>query len=536
MRIYIKRESQDGGLWIALPIADAKAQEMIKELDRLYPSQMELMIGEVESPLPGMEEALVGAFVFKGGHLDKLNQLAKAIEEMSEKERFQFQGAIAIENPKSLEEVLTILNHRKDYSLHEGITSYEELGRYAVRRQGKRIPKELEEFFDYEEQGRFWGQQHGYLTEGGWVEKDVYPQAEGRALEECKKRREAVLVVEVRQERPEVHYQQLSLPLSTEELEKKLEEYRTKGQQVVRIKGTSLTGNLYEFLPPGCSLKELNEIAEAVYHLEEKTRINWMQLLGALEAETPSSAEEACQVIRNYENYELLPRKTKNPELYARYVLEQKGSEIPDHIKRYLRYQELGQKMSMEAGLVETSYGMILNHRCPIRREEWKEEELRFFHPLSIVQYDKEQDFLHPKPLSGKEALAFKEVIKERIEKSLKEDGEQGIVSSLKNQILKQKIKAILPGVKEDQGELKGALTVKTRAALTEAERRELWKEWEEIAHFGWGEQFYETPIKVGNQELYVGFFQEEGAGSSLREKFREEHQKEEGGSFEIKL
>ena len=127
-------------------------------------------------------------------------------------------------------------------------------------------------------------------------------------------------------------------------------------------------------------------------------------------------------------------------------------------------------------------------------------------------------------------------MIKERIEKSLKEDGEQGIVSSLKNQILKQKIKAILPGVKEDQGELKGALTVKTRAALTEAERRELWKEWEEIAHFGWGEQFYETPIKVGNQELYVGFFQEEGAGSSLREKFREEHQKEEGGSFEIKL
>ncbi|NBK91661.1 hypothetical protein D5278_06655 [bacterium 1XD21-13] len=535
MRIYVKRENWNGGLWVTLPISDGKAEEIIEELKKQHPSKMTPFIGEVETPFKGLEEALAGAFVFEGGHLDKLNQLAGEITKMNEKERFRFQGAITMENPQSLENVITAFTHLKYYSLHEGITSYEELGRYAVRRQGKRIPKELEEFFDYEEQGRFWGQQHGYLTEGGWVEKDVYPEAKEKALEECKKRREAMLVVEVRQERPEVHYQQLSLPLSTEELEKKLEECRTKGQQVVRIKGTSLTGNLYEFLPPGCSLKELNEIAEAVYHLEEKTRINWMRLLGALEAETPSNAEEACQVIRNYENYELLPRKTKNPELYARYVLEQKGSEIPDHIKRYLRYQELGQKMSMEAGLVETSYGMILNHRCPIRREEWKEEELCFFHPLSIVQYDKEQDFLHPKPLSGKEALAFKEVIKERIEKSLKEDGEQGIASSLKNQILKQKIKAMLPGVKEDRGELKGTLTVKTRAALTEAERRELWKEWEKIAHFGWGEQFYETPIKVGNQELYVGFFQEE-AGSSLREKFREEHQKEEGGSFEIKL
>ena len=143
MRIYVKRENWNGGLWVTLPISDGKAEEIIEELKKQHPSKMTPFIGEVETPFKGLEEALAGAFVFEGGHLDKLNQLAGEITKMNEKERFRFQGAITMENPQSLENVITAFTHLKYYSLHEGITSYEELGRYAVRRQGKRIPKEL---------------------------------------------------------------------------------------------------------------------------------------------------------------------------------------------------------------------------------------------------------------------------------------------------------------------------------------------------------------------------------------------------------
>lgn len=529
MRIYVKRENWDGGLWVSLPISDTEAERVMEELKQAHPSFMIPFIGGADSELQGLEEALVGELVFEDRNLERLNQLVEAMEGMSREERFRFQGAVIMEKPRTLEDVLTTLNHRKQYSLHEGITSYEELGRYAIYREGKKIPKELEAFFDYEHQGRFWGQKHGCMTEGGWVERDFHEaEKEQKAVEE--KQLDAVFVLEVRQETPEVHYERFSLPLPDEELEKKIEQCRSKGQEVVKIKGTSLTENLYEFLPPGCSLKELNGIAGEVRRLAQRTRISWMRLLGALEAETPQSAREARQVIRNYEDYELLPRKTKDPESYARYVLEQKGPEIPENIRRYIRLKEWGQKMSMEVGLVETSYGMIVNHKRPIRREEWKEEEFCLYNSLSIFAYDKEQDSSAPKPLSGKEAFAFKEVIKRKVEQCLKKDMEHGLADHLKNRILRQKVRAMIPKLKEQQGELKGSLLVKARTALTEAEKRALLEEWEEIARFGWGEKLYENPVSIGNREIYIGFFEEKRGESSLKGLLEEDHQKEEEG------
>jgi len=499
----------------------------MEELKQAHPSFMAPFIGEVDAELQGLEEALVGELAFEEGSLEQLNQLAEAMEGMSREERLRFQGAVIMEKPRTLKDVLTTLSHRKQYSLHEGLRSYEELGHYAVYREGKRIPKELEAFFDYEHQGRFWGQKHGCMTEGGWVEKDFYgAEKEQKTMEE--KQLDVVFVLEVRQENPKVHYEQFSLPLPEEELEKKIEQCRCKGQEVVKIKGTSLTENLYEFLPPGCSLKELNEIAGEVCHLAQRTRISWMRLLGALEAETPQSAREARQVIRNYEDYELLPRKTKEPESYARYVLEQKGPEIPENIRRYIRHKEWGQKMSMEAGLIETSYGMIVNHMRPIRREEWKEEEFCLYNPLSIFAYDKEQDSIAPKPLSGKEALAFKEVIKRKVEYSLKENMEHGLADHLRNRILRQKVRAIIPKIKEQQGELKGSLLVKAKTALTMVEKQALLEEWEEIARFGWGEQLYENPVSIRKREIYIGFFGGEKGESSLKGLLEEERQKEE--------
>ena len=233
-------------------------------------------------------------------------------------------------------------------------------------------------------------------------------------------------------------------------------------------------------------------------------------------------------MFENYEDYELLPRKTKEPESYARYVLEQKGPEIPENIRRYIRHKEWGQKMSMEAGLIETSYGMIVNHMRPIRREEWKEEEFCLYNPLSIFAYDKEQDSIAPKPLSGKEALAFKEVIKRKVEYSLKENMEHGLADHLRNRILRQKVRAIIPKIKEQQGELKGSLLVKAKTALTMVEKQALLEEWEEIARFGWGEQLYENPVSIRKREIYIGFFGGEKGESSLKGLLEEERQKEE--------
>lgn len=70
MRIYIKRENWDGGLWLMLPAWDADAQKLLKELQKIHPSVMLPFVGEVDSGIKGLEKGLVGEPVFEKGHLE----------------------------------------------------------------------------------------------------------------------------------------------------------------------------------------------------------------------------------------------------------------------------------------------------------------------------------------------------------------------------------------------------------------------------------------------------------------------------------
>ena len=49
MRIYVKRENWDGGLWLALPASDADAKKLMEELAQIHPSVMLPFVGEVDS-------------------------------------------------------------------------------------------------------------------------------------------------------------------------------------------------------------------------------------------------------------------------------------------------------------------------------------------------------------------------------------------------------------------------------------------------------------------------------------------------------
>ena len=55
MRIYVKRENWDGGLWVSLPISDTEAERVMEELKQAHPSFMAPFIGEVDAELQGLE-------------------------------------------------------------------------------------------------------------------------------------------------------------------------------------------------------------------------------------------------------------------------------------------------------------------------------------------------------------------------------------------------------------------------------------------------------------------------------------------------
>ncbi|MCM1412590.1 MAG: antirestriction protein ArdA, partial [Lachnospiraceae bacterium] len=390
MRIYVKRENWDGGLWLALPASEADARRLQAQLAHLHPSAMMPFVGDVDSGIRGLEKSLAGELVFENGHLELFNRLAGCTDGMGAEDMLLFSAAVEMEGSASIGQVLETMEHLDRYVLRPEIRDLEGLGRYAVRQEGKEIPEEIEGIFDYGLYASIHWQQHGCFTEGGFVER-ISPGKEpaeketgGRAGRERKM--EAVFTVEIKKQ--PYGYESISLPMPEGELaeaERKVEAACVGHDAGMRV-FTAYDG-LFEALPPGNTIRELNQAAVEVGALMERAEPDWKLLLAALEAELPETMEDACRIIRSCADYEFLPSDTLEPEAYARYLLKTEGIQIPAGLQPYLKYGEFGQKKLEEMHPVKTLYGVVANRHRPIQTAPEQPQTFRLFSPLTITSY-----------------------------------------------------------------------------------------------------------------------------------------------------
>ena len=118
MKILVKRENWEGGIWMRLPATSEEAEQARRKLERQHPSIMLPFIGAVESDLPELEKRLVGELVFRDNNLDRLNQLAEGLGKMSQEEKMLFQAAFQMESPDTIEQILETAGHLDSYILH----------------------------------------------------------------------------------------------------------------------------------------------------------------------------------------------------------------------------------------------------------------------------------------------------------------------------------------------------------------------------------------------------------------------------------
>ena len=325
----------------------------------------------------------------------------------------------------------------------------------------------------------------------------------------------AMFTVEVKKQ--PYGYESFSLPMAERELaeaEKRIGTAEYGYGAETRV--AAAYDGLYETLPPGCTIRELNQAAwEVREYMDHGESSRWL-LLAALEAELPETMEDACRVIRRGAEYQFLPLKSLTPEGYARYVLERDGVRIPAHLQAYVREREFGQKMMEETGPVQTLYGVVINRAHPIRPPRYSAGSFRLFSPLTVSAYGgRESD--QPLILSGQEAASMQADIRGHIARSMQGYGEGGLAELLSNRILARKVRCMWPDVEEKGGELWGVLKVDTAAALTDREKAALTEEWRVIAGEGWGLQLMYRPICRGEREMHVGFWDtERGIGLSI--------------------
>ncbi len=149
MRIFVKRENWEDGIWMRLPATKEEAEQVRKRLEEQHPSIMLPFIGAVDSKFPELENRLVGEIVFPAKNLGRLNQMAERLGSLNGEEEMLFQAAFRLEAPYTAEQILETLGHLDRYRLHPEIRSLEELGRYLSQEETSQLPEGLEVYVDY---------------------------------------------------------------------------------------------------------------------------------------------------------------------------------------------------------------------------------------------------------------------------------------------------------------------------------------------------------------------------------------------------
>ena len=74
MRIFVKGENWEDGIWIRLPATKEEAEQVRRSLEEQHPSIMLPFIGAVDSRFPELEERLVGELVYQEKNLDQIGR------------------------------------------------------------------------------------------------------------------------------------------------------------------------------------------------------------------------------------------------------------------------------------------------------------------------------------------------------------------------------------------------------------------------------------------------------------------------------
>lgn len=241
--------------------------------------------------------------------------------------------------------------------------------------------------------------------------------------------------------------------------------------------------------------------------MADKTTVSRKKLLASLEAEVPRDADAASQIIRNYKDYEFLPVQELSAECYAKYLLNLHQIYIEKELEPYVRLEEFGLQKMKANGPVETTFGTLIYKGHPIQELSPSVHEFRLYNSLAVTAYWSGSESFVPELLRGKELLSYENMIREKIQASLKSYPEKGLAEYLFSELLKKRVASMTPDVEAYAGSLWGVLTVRTYGELNDRELAAVMEEWKAMADSGWGEELFYRPIQTEMGEIYIGFW-----------------------------
>lgn len=514
LNITIMRGDNGQEAALKLPGPYDESGETLSALDAIRSRSITTAIISADTSIERLDDILLGMEI-DGQELNELEFLARRLGGLCGGERGILTGALELEKPQNLQDIVNLSCNLHKYKLTPGFKDEEAMGRHLLKERGIHVPDSIADCVAYDQVANGYLEDHpGVFTDSGFISRNGEPLEmvyDGEKLPEPYCDPDGFITVRLNPKgKPDSVT--LTFPASCERIDAALEEIGVESLDDCYASCTSSIPGLLEHLPNYDGLECLNLAAAYLGVSEEQNRL----FMAVMEAEVPGSMFELPEITDALCQYHLLP-EIKTPEDYAHHVLAEDGSRyyVDGFTADFVDFDALGKAMMKEDGVALTSLGIVKRDDCPIRQLPEELTTLRLFSPLYPQVYTRDEygDLSwEPEEMSTQELCDYREEILRAIaDRRFDTEGDRGLAVYLHNALLGRKVYSMNPTVEEWDGRLWGVLEVQTRGVLSEGELRGLTEEWSGQCSDGWGEGFEQREIKIDQGELNVSFWHSGG-------------------------
>lgn len=536
MQLQLYVEGAENSVYLDLPAAPADVDKIYAEFDENSRENRRVDIIGVSAPIHGLSQYIAKVNVTNAEDLEKLNTLAKRIDQMEDRERSLFAGALGSETVNGLEDVLRISEHLDDYILFPDVLTDTDLGRYLVSSGYKNFPEYVRPYLNYRGIGiEYYAEQGGAYGPGGYVRRKT-------AEEQTAQERPGVINVYLRPLGPDntMKPHRLSLPATDAALDRakcRLDIDSFSDAFITRIEFAD--PRLEALIPrDGFRVEDADELAYSIEEMQRKDG-EFMKYLAVLSVMRPQTLTDALDLAMDLDDFEQV---ADDIEEYGRQALRryETPDEIIEAINGYMDFETFGVDAISDDGVRRTEYGSIRRCSSPLPKKVWGQENvtmIKLYMPLKAElfyyneddgDYDMSGDGI---PQDGKGLLSYKpEIQAELVACQLSEEAERGLMhwyadrdDADKN--VDEKVRAAIFNAEERGGQLWGVAECWVAGKLTPGEMTTLKDYIRGQASDGWGEGFAQEGIRIGEGEggaiLFVHLWSSEDGWAIMTEEER---------------
>lgn len=364
MILTLARDKSGKCVGLRLPATSADIGAVYAKLDAISADERKTYILRADTGIGSLDRWLRDRKMDGSGDYTELGELSEKIDRMSDTERKTFDGALTGSASERVTDLLRIADSLDDYIFIHGVTTEKELGRFLVDSGYKGFPESVKPYLDYNAIGIEYHAEHdGAFTGDGYTLRRS--SAEPMITEQ---ERSIVFTVYLRTGGMRNLGQdpfKLTLPASDAQLQYAKDSLNIEDFEEAAI--LQITGleklPLNEIPREDMDVWQLNGFAEELVIADATQDRN--KIRSALEMEKPTTLDEATGIIMHPENY-VMVRDTCE-EYGRKALLKLTGDqEVVDTVDGFIDWEEFGERMMSEDGIVSTECGMIRRVNKPV--------------------------------------------------------------------------------------------------------------------------------------------------------------------------